>query len=592
LPAVTLRPNSDLTSPARRLWRFARPQAGALALSVLAFLLASFTEPLVPALLKTVLDQGFVGKPSFPLWLAPLALIILFAARGLFAFCGSYLMSRAATRTVFAMRGALIQAVIRADASLYNHLNPGLAVVKVVNNPQDATTMLGSALNTVLNDGTTTVVMLAYLFYLDWQMTLLAMVTLPVSALLVRTIHRRVKALGARAYDAQMRLVSVVDDIARAWRVVRTFDAGEWEKRRFDAEARHLQRMTIKSTAAGALMSPVSQTVASLGLALVLMLALLQAQRDGTTVGTFVGYITGMLLLVSRVRRLTDVSQPIVGGLAVARGFFELLDTPPEPDEGTLDMQRCRGDIRFEGVAVRYPGADVPALADLSFRAEPGQTIALVGMSGAGKTTAVNALLGFVKPERGRILLDGIDLNDLRKESLRRQFAVVSQDVVLFDGTLADNVAYALPRDDARLEACLRAANLWEFALTQPEGMQMQIGTNGSRLSGGQRQRVAIARALYKDAPVLVLDEATSSLDTVSERLVQAAVATLMSGRTSIVIAHRLSTIESADRVVVMEGGLVVEEGTHAELIAREGLYARLHALQFGGLEEPDRVEG
>jgi ATP-binding cassette, subfamily B, bacterial MsbA len=222
----------------------------------------------------------------------------------------------------------------------------------------------------------------------------------------------------------------------------------------------------------------------------------------------------------------------------------------------------------------------------VSFRAAPGQTIALVGMSGAGKTTAVSALLGFVKPEHGRILLDGIDLGDLRKASLRRQFAVVSQDVVLFDGTLADNVAYAQPRDDTRVEACLRAANLWDFVLAQPEGIAMPIGTNGSRLSGGQRQRVAIARALYKDAPVLVLDEATSALDTVSERLVQAAVERLMSHRTSIVIAHRLSTIERADRVVVLEAGRVIEEGTHTELIARNGLHARLHALQFGERQE------
>jgi subfamily B ATP-binding cassette protein MsbA len=577
-----VRLDSELAGPARRLWGFVRPQAPALVLSFIAFLLASLTEPLVPALLKTVLDQGFVGKPTFPVWMAPLALIALFAARGLFAFAGSYLMSRAATRTVLAMRGALIRSIIRADASLYNHLNPGLAVVKVVNTPQDVTSLLGSALNTLLNDGTTTLALLAYLFYLDWQMTLLAMVTLPASALLVRTIHRRLKALGTRTYESQMRLVSVVDDIARAWRVVRTFDAGEWEWRRFDAEARHLQRMTIKSTSAGAMMSPVSQTVASVGLGIILMLALLQAQRDGTTVGTFVGYITSMLLMVSRVRRLTDVAQPIIGGLVAARACFDLLDAPPEPDEGTQEIERARGDIRFEGVTVRYPGAEVPALAGMTFHAAPGQTIALVGVSGAGKTTAVSALLGFVKPEQGRVLLDGIDLDDLRKASLRRQFAVVSQDVVLFDGTLADNVAYAQPRDDVRLEACLRAANLWDFVLTQPEGMNMPIGTNGSRLSGGQRQRVAIARALYKDAPVLVLDEATSSLDSVSERLVQAAIERLMSGRTSIVIAHRLSTIEHADRVVAMEGGRVVEEGTHAELLARGGLYARLHALQFG----------
>ncbi|HJV95880.1 MAG TPA: lipid A export permease/ATP-binding protein MsbA, partial [Albitalea sp.] len=553
-----------------------------LALSVAAFLLAGATEPLVPALLQTVLDKGFVAHPSFPIWMVPVALIGLFALRGSLAFCGAYLLNRSASRTVLAIRTALVRALIRADASLYNHMNPGTAVAKVVNQPQDLTNMLSGALTTVLSDGTTSLALLGYLFYLNWQMTLLALVALPLSALLVRLIHRRVMALGARAYDSQMRLVSVVDDIARAWRVVRTFDAGEWERDRFEAEARHLQRMTIKSSAASSLMSPVSQTVASLGLALILTLGLLQAQRDGTTVGSFVGYITGMLLLVSRVRRLTDVSQPMINGLIVARGCFELLDTPEEPDAGTRTLETCRGDIRFENVTVRYPGAEQPALADLSFEATAGETVALVGASGAGKTTVVSALLGFVKPERGRILLDGVDLEELRKTSLRRQFAVVSQDVVLFDGTLADNVAYAQPRDDARVQACLVAANLWGFVHSQPEGMAMRIGANGSRLSGGQRQRVAIARAIYKNAPILILDEATSALDSESERLVQGALERLMRGRTSIVIAHRLSTIERADRVVAVDSGRVVEAGTHAELLLRGGLYARLHALQFG----------
>jgi len=573
---------NDIGSPTRRLWAFVRPHRWGLVLSVLAFFLASATEPLIPALLKAVLDTGFVARPSFPLWLVPIALVALFMARGFFAFCGTYLLSWASSRTVLGMRAALIQAVIRADASLYNHMNPGTAVAKVVNNPKDVTDLLSSALKTVLSDGTTTVAMLAYLFYLDWKLTLLSLVALPVSALLVRMIHRRVKALGSQAYESQMRLVSVVDDIARAWRVVRTFDAGDWERRRFEAEARYLQRTTIKSIAASALMSPVSQSVASVGLALILTLALYRAQHDGTTVGTFVGYITALLLLVSRVRRLTDVSQPLIAGMVVARGCFELLDVPEEPDEGTLELENCSGGIQFDQVDVRYPGADVPALKSLSFEAWPGQTVALVGASGAGKTTAISALLGFVTPEHGRILLDGIDLTRIRKASLRRQFAVVSQDVVLFDGSLADNVAYAQPKDAARLEECLRAANLWDFVCSQPEGLDTRIGANGSRLSGGQRQRVAIARAIYKNAPVLILDEATSALDSESERLVQGALERLMHGRTSIVIAHRFSTVERADRVVAVEAGRVVEEGTHAELLRRGGLYARLYALQFG----------
>ena len=572
----------NMRSPPRRLWAFVRPHRWGLLLSVLGFLFASATEPLIPALLKAVLDTGFVAHPSFPLWVVPIALVALFVARGCFTFCGTYLLSWASSRTVLDMRAALVQAVIRADASLYNHLSPGAAVARVVNNPKDVTDLLSSALKTVLSDGTTTLAMLGYLFYLDWKLTLLSLVALPVSALLVRLIHRRVKALGTQAYESQMRLVSVVDDIARAWRVVRTFDAGDWERRRFEAEARWLQRTTIKSIAASALMSPVSQSVASVGLALILTLALFQAQHDGTTVGAFVGYITALLLLVSRVRRLTDVSQPLIGGMVVAQACFELLDVPEEPDDGTIDLVNCRGWIQFDQVDVRYPGSDTSALKGLSFQAWAGQTVALVGASGAGKTTAISALLGFVKPESGQILLDGIDLTRIRKASLRRQFAVVSQDVVLFDASLADNVAYAQPQDAARLEECLRAAHLWDFVCSQPEGLDTRIGANGSRLSGGQRQRVAIARALYKNAPILILDEATSALDSESERLVQAALEHLMRGRTSIVIAHRFSTVERADRVVAVDAGRVVEEGTHAELLRQGGLYARLYALQYG----------
>ena len=465
--------------------------------------------------------------------------------------------------------------------SLFNRQNPGATVAQVVNSPQDVANLVGGAFNIVLRDGLASLGLLAYLIYVNWQLTLLSLVTLPVLAWVLKSLHRRIKRLGGQAYESQLRLSGVVDDNSRAWRVVRTFDATQWEQARFEREAAYLRQTSLKSAASGALMSPVSQLVGSLGVALILTLALHQASGNGTTVGEFAAFIAALLTLISKTRHLTDLSQPVVNGLVIARRCFEWMDEPPEPDHGTRHMDGCRGDIRFERVQLTYPGSEQPALRGLDLDIRAGQTVALVGSSGAGKTSVVSTLLGFAQPDSGSVSLDGIPIAELKKASLRRQFAVVSQDIALFDGSIADNVVYAGVKDLARVELCLRAANLWEFVQAQPEGLELNIGINGSRLSGGQRQRLAIARAMYKDAPIWIFDEATSALDTESERAVQQAIEQWHGRKTLILIAHRLSTVRNADRIHVLSQGRAVESGTHDELMQAGGMYAGMVKAQF-----------
>ena len=517
---------------------------------------------------------------SFPIWMVPIVLIGLFAARGLFTFCGQYMLNWTISRTVMDIRTALLQVLLRADARVYTSLQPATAVTKVVNDPQHVVTLIAGALITILRDGLPALALMGYLFFINWKLTLLSLITVPGLAFVVRKVNRRVRRMGSWAYDAQLRLVSVIEDVTRAWRVVRSFDAADYERRRFAERAREVQRSTLKTAASNAMAQPLSQLMASVGISIIVSLALYQSRVNGTGVGEFASFVAALLFMSSRLRHLSDVMQPITNALVVARGCMGLLDTPPEPDTGTRELRDVRGDIALQQVTLRYPGANRDALAAMDLHIPAGRTTALVGSSGAGKTSVVNLLLGFERPDSGRILLDGVPIDELTKANLRRQFAVVSQDIVLFDLSIADNIAYAQERDDAKLEQVLRAAALWDFVQALPEGLDTTVGANGSKLSGGQRQRLAIARALYKDAPVWIFDEATSALDTESERAVQQALEQWQGRKTLIVIAHRLSTIRRADCIQVLADGQVVESGDHDALMARNGVYAGMVKVQ------------
>jgi subfamily B ATP-binding cassette protein MsbA len=375
----------------------------------------------------------------------------------------------------------------------------------------------------------------------------------------------------------------VLEESIECHKVVKIFGGQPYEARRFDRANQLMRGFNMRQTIAASVTAPMVQMFAAVALAIIISIAIKQSAAEQFTVGEFVSFITAMLMLLTPIKHLSDINAPLQRGLASAESVFGLMDEPPEQDEGRIELGRARGEIRYQGVSFAYPNSSRGALEDISLDVAPGQTVALVGPSGAGKTTLVNLLPRFYAVTSGRIVLDGHDIGDLTLASLRANVALVSQDVVLFNDSVAANIAYGamgrVPQE--AIERAAAMAHALDFIREMPQGFDTLIGENGVRLSGGQRQRLAIARAFLKDAPVLILDEATSSLDSESERHIQAALAELMQGRTTLVIAHRLSTVERADRIVAMSRGRIVESGTHAELLARDGLYARLYRIQF-----------
>ncbi|MGD9832941.1 MAG: ATP-binding cassette domain-containing protein, partial [Piscinibacter sp.] len=437
------------------------------------------------------------------------------------------------------------------------------------------------ALTSLVRDSLTLVALLGYLLWLNWKLTLFVGVLFPAVAWIMRTLSRRLHRLTVEGQKAIDELAYVVEENVLAWRIVRLHGAQASEGSRFARVSESVRRLSVKAAVAAATMTPLTQLLAACALSAVIVVALWQSGQSGGSVGGFVAFVMAMLQLVAPIKHLSEVAGPITRGMAAMERGIQLIDTTPVEAGGSHAPARCEGRIELRGVSLQYEGAAAPALDGVTLTLHPGETVALVGPSGAGKSTIVNLLPRFLEPTGGTVLLDGTPLPDWDMAALRRQFALVSQDVVLFNDSVAANVALSDTVDAARVTEALRGANLLDFVQTLPQGLDTPVGHNGSQLSGGQRQRLAIARAIYKDAPILVLDEATSALDSESERLVQEALERLMKGRTSIVIAHRLSTIERADRIVALEAGRVVEQGSHAELLAAGGLYARLHALQF-----------
>lgn len=543
--------------------------------AVLATLIAAATEPMIPALLKGLLDQGFVSQ-TLPFWAIPLGLMGIFGLRGLAGFVAQYMLSYIANTGTLEMRQAMFAKLNKADPLLFQQQTASTLSNTVVYEVQNGANMLGGSWLTTMRDGMTLVALLAYLLFMNWKLTLIVLLLFPAIVWVMQVLSKRIYRITRHSQKATDSLAYVVEENVLAHRMIRLHNAQDQQLGRFQTLSLELKKLALKATVATAAMTPLTQLLAALALSIVLMIALWQSQSQGVTVGGFVGFVTAMLMLINPIKHLADVTGPLTRGLAALERGLELIDTVPTQSEGLYQSVRAQGTLEWRNVKVKYLGRDDFALDDVSLRIEPGQVVALVGASGSGKSTLVNLLPRFVRLESGCVLLDGRDIQSWKLDSLRSQIAFVSQDVIMLNDTIANNVSLGAAKDVDKVRSALHHANLLEWVEQLPYGIESLVGHNATELSGGQRQRLAIARALYKNAPILVLDEATSALDNQSERLIQQALEHLMQGRTTLMVAHRLSTIEHADRVIVFEKGRIVEQGDHKTLMSLNGAYAAL----------------
>ena len=569
----------------RRLLGYVKPYRLAFAGAVLAMAVGGVVEGSVALYLTRVINELFVaGNERFAAF-AALGIVAIFFVSGMSHFIAGYGMQWVGNKLMLDLRNQMFDKIVRLPVDGRDTLSTGTLMSKVTNDVIGLQASATTALNSVVRGFATLAMVLYSLFTLNWKLTIIMFVTVPIMALVIRAFGKRLREINRQGQFAHAAITDVLEEAIRGLKVIKIFGGEAYERKRFDAAANRIRQLNMKQSAAAAAATPLTHLVVSAAIAFIVYLAASRSLGTGMGVAEFVGFITAAGMLMTPIKALSSVNEQIQRGLASAESVFALIDAKPEADDGALTIGRAKGELHFDGVSLQYANKTTPALENINLTIQPGETIALIGPSGGCKTSLVNLVPRFYAPTGGVVKLDGVALSDIGLSELRRQVALVSQDVVLFNDTIAANIAYG--REDKvsreQIVAAAKAANCADFIEALPAQYDSMIGENGTRLSGGQRQRLAIARALLKDAPILLLDEATSALDTESERAVQAALETLMQGRTTIVVAHRLSTIENASRIVVLENGRIVEVGPHRTLLAANGLYASLHRMQFSG---------
>lgn len=563
-----------------RLLRYVAPYRHVFMVAIAGAILVALTEAALPAIMKPLFDGVFVERDAMAIRWMPLIIIALFVVRGLAEYAATYCMAWVSNRLVMDLRTLMFARLLELPTPMYDDQASGNLISKLTFDVTQVTSAATSVLVAVFKDGVAIIGLLGWMFWLNWKLTLLSLLMTPLIVFIVRVVSVRLRNSSRDVQNSMGEVTQVIQEAIEGHKIVKLYGGQAYEAGRFEQETNRVRRFLMKQAAAAAASVPFVQLVAASALAAMIFFA---TRDSAITVGSFVSFLTAMLMLTAPLKRVTSVNEPLQRGLAAAESVFALLDQPGETDTGSVTIERTQGELLFNNVSLRYDGAEQAALDSLNLHIQPGETVALVGASGAGKSTVANLVPCFYRPTSGRIMLDGHDLAELKLASLRANIALVSQDVVLFNDTVSANIAYGAMKgaSEVEIQAAADAAHATEFIRQMPQGFATIVGENGVKLSGGQRQRLAIARALLKNAPVLVLDEATSALDSESERHVQAALEVLMQGRSTLVIAHRLSTVEKAHRIVVLDQGRIAEVGTHRELLDRGGIYTKLYRIQF-----------